>query len=90
MCVFEVSNNNGVILNELLKNFFKTEIRTNINGKETIQIIEGKTEKDAIMLDRAIIDSHIVQDQGRSLWVSCFNIDSISIKSLVKQIHPPL
>ena len=67
MCVFEVSNNNGVILNELLKNFFKTEIRTNINGKETIQIIEGKTEKDAIMLDRAIIDSYIVQDQRCSL-----------------------
>lgn len=67
MCVFEVSNNNGVILNELLKNFFKTEIRTNINGKETIQITEGKTEKDTIMLDRAIIDSYIVQDQGRSL-----------------------
>ena len=62
MCVFEVSNNNGVILNELLKNFFKTEIRTNINGKETIQIIKGKTEKDTIMLDRAIIDSYIVQD----------------------------
>ena len=45
MCVFEVSNDNGVILNELLKNFFKTEFRTNINGKETIQIIEEKTEK---------------------------------------------
>ena len=67
MYVFEVSNNNGVILNELLKNFFKTEIRTNINGKETIQIIEGKTEKDTIMLDRAIIDSYIIQDQGRPL-----------------------
>ena len=67
MCVFEVLNNNGVILNELLNNFFKTEFRTNINGKETIQIIEGKTEKDTIMLDRAIIDSYIVQDQGRSL-----------------------
>ena len=70
MCVFEVSNDNGVILNELLKNFFKTEFRTNINGKETIQIIGGKTEKDTIILDKAIIDSYIVQDQGRSLWTT--------------------